>query len=107
MRIDAPPYVVDITQSQEVQAASATQGAATAPAAGQVSKKGVVDLVTISSRSRELGKLMQDLSALPDVRLDKVALAKQQLQQGSYRVDPKLLAQKMLESAGQQVTSEK
>jgi negative regulator of flagellin synthesis FlgM len=98
MRIDAPPYVVDITQSQEVQGAE--QAAATVPAAGQVAKKGVVDLVTISSRSRELGKLMQELSALPDVRLDKVALAKQQLQQGSYRVDPKLLAQKMLESAG-------
>lgn len=102
MRIDTPSYVVDLQHTREVrQASAATATATAAPAAapGKVAPKGV-DLVEISSRSRELARLNQELAALPDVRLDRVALAKQQLQQGPYRIDPNVLAQKMLESMG-------
>lgn len=102
MRIDTPSYVVDLQHTREVRQASAATSTATATAApaaapGKAALKGV-DLVEISSRSRELARLNQELDALPDVRLDRVALAKQQLQQGPYRIDPNALAQKMMES---------
>jgi negative regulator of flagellin synthesis FlgM len=100
VRIDTPPYVVDLQRTREVRetTATATKAAAT-PAAGKVAAKSV-DVVVLSSQSRELARLNQQLSSLPDVRLDRVALAKQQMQQGGYRVDPKELAQKMLEGMG-------
>ena len=100
MRISSPPYLVDLHVSQEVRQASET--AAAAPAQKVTGKAAnSVDQVALSSRSRELARLKQELSELPDVRLDRVALAKQQLQQGAYRIDPKVLAQKMLESTGE------
>ena len=100
MQINSPSYVVDLQVTREVrQASAATAAAAVAKPAGKGAPKGV-DLVEISSQSRELARLKQELSALPDVRLDRVALAKQQMQQGPYRVDPTMLAQKMLESVG-------
>lgn len=99
MRISSPPYLVDLNTTREVRQASET---AAPPAPKAVSKRAPnsTDHVAISSQSREIDRLKQELAALPDVRLDRVALAKQQLQQGAYRVDPKLLAQKMLESTG-------
>ena len=96
MRIEGSPYVVDLSRAQAVQKESGqvspVQGAA-APA-----RVRSFDRVEISPRARELEKLKQELDALPDVRLDRVALAKQNLQYGKYRVDPVDLAQRMMES---------
>jgi negative regulator of flagellin synthesis FlgM len=99
MRIERPPYVVDLTRSQPAQPVRpqgpdqvAVQG--TAPPARVRS----LDRVEISPKARELQRLKQDLVALPDVRLDRVALAKQNLQYGKYRVDPAAVAQSMMDS---------
>ena len=97
MRISTPPYIVNIHRNQEV---SLTQEpiATGKPAATTQKVQKSFDPVSISAKSREIDRLTQDVGAMPDVRLDRVALAKQQLQQGSYRVDSSILAQKMMGS---------
>jgi flagellar biosynthesis anti-sigma factor FlgM len=55
--------------------------------------------VEISARSREIDRLKQELSALPEVRSDRVALAKQLLQQGTYHPDSSVVAQKLMDSS--------
>ena len=96
MRIENAPYVVDLSRPQAVRKenpqAGAVQGS-TGPA-----RVRSLDRVEISPKARELQKLKQDLAALPEVRLDRVALAKQNLQNGRYRVDPTALAQSMMDS---------
>jgi negative regulator of flagellin synthesis FlgM len=98
MRIDGSAYVVDLSRTEavpgETGAAAAVQGSR--PAAG-VNK---FDRVEISSAHPKLEQLKRDLDALPDVRLDRVALARQTVQDGSYRVEPGVLAQKMMEAFG-------
>ena len=94
MQISGGAYVVQLAQQEPAQkqapAAAAVQGAS---AAGRVLN---FDPVDISSKARELDKFKRDMAALPEVRLDRVALARQNLRDGGYRVDPSLLAQKMM-----------
>ena len=96
MRIEGAPYVVDLSRTQALPSGSSQPAA---PAwGGQPSRVRSLDRVEISPQARELQQLKQTVAALPDVRLDRVALAKQNLQYGGYRVDPKLLAQNMMDS---------
>ena len=96
MRIEGSAYVVDLSRSQALRKENtpveATQEAR--PAARVLT----FDRVEISSQVREMQKLKGELDALPDVRLDRVALAKQNLQNGGYRVEPSVLAQKMMDA---------
>ena len=96
MRINGSAYVVDLSRSREIAAQRSDQGAVqAAPAPGRARS---ADRVEISPKARELQRLKGDLASLPDVRLDQVALAKQNLQSGGYRVDPGVLAQSMMDS---------
>lgn len=98
MRINGSPYIVDLTPPEAVAKESgATQAAQGASSAGRLRS---FDRVEISSKAVELDKLKKDLDSLPDVRRDRVALAKQNLQEGGYRVQPGILAQKMMEAFG-------
>jgi negative regulator of flagellin synthesis FlgM len=96
MRISGSPYIVDLSRPQAVRQenpqAGAVQGAA-APA-----RLRSLDRVEISPQARELQKLKQDLAAMPEMRMDRVALARQNLQYGGYRIDPGAVAQSMMES---------
>ena len=98
MRIDRSAYVVDLSRAQEVrrenQPAQTTEGPRPA---GRVLS---FDRVEISPKAREMERLKADLAALPEVRLDRVALAKQNLQEGGYRVEPAVLAQKIMDAFG-------
>jgi len=96
MRIEGSAYVVDLSRSQAVRREQ--QPDVAAAQAPQPSRVRTLDRVEISPKAREIGRLKKELDQLPDVRLDQVALAKQNLQYGSYRVDPTVLAQKMMES---------
>jgi negative regulator of flagellin synthesis FlgM len=96
MRIDGAAYVVDLSRTEALRRERAEPGAVQATAAP--SRVRTLDRVEISPKARELERLKKDLAAIPEVRLDRVALAKQNLQYGGYRVDPKDLAQKMMES---------
>ena len=95
MRIEGAPYVVDLSRPQAVRSENADAGAV--QKAAQPGRVRSMDRVEISPKARELQKLKQNLAALPEVRLDRVALAKQNLQSGG-RVDPAVVAQSMMDS---------
>ncbi|QWV97048.1 flagellar biosynthesis anti-sigma factor FlgM [Geomonas nitrogeniifigens] len=96
MRIEGSAYVVDLNRSQQVRnEAQQTQGVQVSRPAGRVIP---FDRVEISSQARELQKLKSEVAAMPDVRLDRVALTKQNLQNGAYRVEASTLAQKMMDA---------
>ena len=97
MQINTPAYEVELQLTGDSRATSGNKASTSLRSATAFATKSV-DLVDISSRSRELARLKKDLSALPDIRLDRVALAKQQLQQGTNQVDSSQLAQKMVDS---------
>jgi len=92
MRIDSLPYLVELTAP----AAVAKDGPSAAKGSTPAGQAAGYDRVDISPGGRTLAKLKEELAALPDLRPDRVALAKQNLQ-GGYRVDPAVLAQKMME----------
>jgi negative regulator of flagellin synthesis FlgM len=96
MRIEGSAYVVQLSRPEAQRSDKAAVAAASA--AAQPSRVRTLDRVEISPQARELVRLKKDVAALPEVRLDRVALAKQTMQYGSYRVDPAVLAQKMIES---------
>ncbi len=56
------------------------------------------DRVELSTRKGEIEKLKNTANAMPDVRPEKVAAMKQRMAGDSYRVDPALVAGKMLEN---------
>ncbi|QWV93621.1 flagellar biosynthesis anti-sigma factor FlgM [Geomonas oryzisoli] len=96
MRIEGSAYVVDLNRSQQVRnEAQQTQAVQGSRPAGRVIP---FDRVEISSQAKELQKLKSEVAAMPDVRLDRVALAKQNLQNGAYRVEASTLAQKMMDA---------
>jgi len=98
MRIDGAAYVVDLKRPEGVRKESPqVEAAQGARPAGRVLS---FDRVEISPKARELQRLKTELAALPEVRLDRVALAKQSLQEGGYRVDPAVLAQKIMDASG-------
>ncbi|UFS72407.1 flagellar biosynthesis anti-sigma factor FlgM [Geomonas sp. RF6] len=87
MRIDngiRAPYVVDLSS------------VASARPKGVRQQGSAADRVEISQQGKELARLKKELGELPDVRLERVALARQQMQYGPYRIDPVLVAQKMM-----------
>lgn len=95
MRIEqAPPYVVRIRGSE----AAAAAKAAPAKEQNRTAKGPVQEIVVISPRMREIASLREQLSALPEVRTEMVALAKQQMQYGPYRIEPGEVAQKLVDS---------
>lgn len=94
MRIEAPPFVVDIKGAQALKPASPAAVREPDGAARRESQERVV----ISPRMREVEQLREQLAALPEVRTDMVALARQQMQYGPYRVDPAEVARKLVDS---------
>lgn len=57
------------------------------------------DKVELSPRGREIQEAMQILKSVPDVREEKVALLKQQIEAGTYEVEGEKIAEKMLEES--------
>jgi negative regulator of flagellin synthesis FlgM len=95
MQVNASAYIVDIGRTEPAREKGTATAAPASTAAGAV---GATDRVEISAARPDLQKLKQQLAALPEVRTDRVALAKQKLQNGGYQVEGKALAQKMMES---------
>jgi negative regulator of flagellin synthesis FlgM len=54
------------------------------------------DSVELSPKAKEMQEAMKILDTLPDVREDKVAQIKQQIEEGSYEIDGKKIAEKMI-----------
>jgi negative regulator of flagellin synthesis FlgM len=100
MQVNASAYIVDIGRTEPARETGGSSAAA--PAGKATGATGSTDRVELSGTRPDLEKLKRDLAALPDVRLDRVALARQKLQGDGYQVDGRALAQKMMESLGQQ-----
>jgi len=96
MRINGSAYVVDISRSQAVRPEKA-ENTPVQQTRGPAQVR-TLDRVEISPKARELERLKKEMNQYPEVRLDQVALAKQNLQYGSYRVDATVLAQKIMET---------
>lgn len=56
------------------------------------------DKVEFSESARQFKTLLRAASDVPDVRTEKVEAIRQQIESGTYKVDSKAVAEKMLES---------
>ena len=56
-----------------------------------------MDRVTISEESQEIQGILSQLKAVPEVREQKVAELRAAVQQGTYQVPARKVAEKMLE----------
>jgi len=89
MQATVNTYVKQVAQVQK-----------TAPAAQQETPphaKG--DTVELSEEAKALNRMEKALADIPDVREDKVAAIKQQLNQGTYRVDGQKIAVNMMKES--------
>jgi negative regulator of flagellin synthesis FlgM len=57
------------------------------------------DNVELSQTARELRRSQAALAELPDVRQEKVAQLKHQIESGTYRIEPEKIAEKMLDES--------
>ncbi len=55
------------------------------------------DQLSLSDEARAMAAARQAVSNAPDVREDKVAAIKQRIEDGTYSVSPRVLAQKIFE----------
>lgn len=69
---------------------AAGPGPATTPAS---------DAVSVSSQGQEIGKALQALAGVPDVRAEKVAALKAQIEAGTYHVSGREIAESVLRRA--------
>lgn len=67
--------------------------------ADQVSKKSQVksDNIQLSESAREISKLIKETKNLPEIREEKIARIKAEIQNGTYHVTAQQLAAKMLQ----------
>jgi len=66
------------------------------PGSSQAAKE---DKVVLSPKAKEVQEATKLIKELPDIREEKVAKLKEQVDQGTYRVDGKKIAFKMLKES--------
>jgi negative regulator of flagellin synthesis FlgM len=94
MRIDPN---ANISQAQDTGAvSSSTAGAGTGAKAAQAAAGTQSDQATLSSDAVRFSNLSSQLSNVPEIRQDRVAQVSQALQNGTYSVSNKQIAQSML-----------
>jgi negative regulator of flagellin synthesis FlgM len=57
------------------------------------------DTVVLSDTAKKIQETQTQLKAIPDVREDKVALLKEQIENGTYEIDEEKIADKMLKDS--------
>ncbi len=55
-----------------------------------------VDQVMLSQRAAEIQKAKEALSTVPEVRQEKVAALKRRIQEGTYEIDAKAIAEQII-----------
>jgi negative regulator of flagellin synthesis FlgM len=65
---------------------------------GEAPKGHRADTIEISPRARELDRLKKSLDNLPEARMDRVALMRQEMAQGNYRIDAEAIATRIIET---------
>lgn len=61
--------------------------------------KSAEDIVEISSTAREISRLKEIAQAIPEERVEKVEQIRQMVQNGDYKIEPKRIAEKMIQHA--------
>lgn len=86
-------------QVQAIMAAQGTKGTKAAKAVEGAGAVGASDAVSMSAMGQEIGKALSALAAIPDVRADKVAALKAQIEAGTYHVPARDIARSVLQHA--------
>jgi len=89
------PYVQSKVEKGEGSEATSRVDKAKAKAR---SKASAGDRVSVSSDAKLVAEAAKIAKESPDVRVDRVEALKAQVQSGTYNPDPRLIAQKMVES---------
>ena len=84
-----PPETVDVVRLQK-------PGEKTR-SAQPTGMQAATDKVNLSVNAKELGDLMSAVNRLPEVRTEKVAGIRGQIDSGKYVVDPAQIARKMID----------
>jgi negative regulator of flagellin synthesis FlgM len=92
IRPKGQPTPVDAYISQ-IQAKQKLEGAAIE---GQPQQAPKTDTVVISDAAKRIQDAKADLDTLPDVRADKVAEIKSSIENGTYKIQPDKIANKMI-----------
>jgi negative regulator of flagellin synthesis FlgM len=84
--VNIEAYVNQVQDKDKVQATS-----------GKVEKQQTkTDTVVLSDAAKRIQEAKKQLDALPDIREDKVAQLKEQVENGTYEIDAEKIADKML-----------
>jgi len=57
------------------------------------------DKVALSNRARQIQDIKKNMKSIPDIREEKVAMIKDQIEKGTYKIDGKKIAEKMIHNA--------
>lgn len=96
MKIDSPKSPESQGVGQGAQNVQKTQSATPKDKAAETRKTNPSDTVDISPRSKEIADIMTSVNKLPEVREEKVQEIKQSVDAGTYTVDPRRVAEKIL-----------
>lgn len=96
MKIDAnkPTEIQD--QRRGAQNVQKSTGVEPKGKAADARKTSTGDTVDISHKSKEIADIMSAVNQLPDVRNSKVQEIKQRVETGTYTIDPRNVAEKIL-----------
>ena len=91
--------VNDLSQgSNQIQYVNQANPQDKSPAAQDIkNQETLVDKVELSAESKEIKKINDVLEMTPDVRADRVAELKKQIQEDRYHVDSEAVAEKMID----------
>jgi negative regulator of flagellin synthesis FlgM len=70
----------------------------TSKSIGGTSSTGGAEHIAISSKARDIQKATELINAAPDIRIEKVGLIKEQIENGTYRISSEQLAEKIIEN---------
>jgi negative regulator of flagellin synthesis FlgM len=86
-------------QAQQILAAQKLKGAKGVSGAAEVGKTTEAGSVSLSTAGQEIGKALNALSSVPDIRADRVAELKAQIESGEYNVSGRSVAESLLRRA--------
>ena len=84
--VNIESYVNQVQDKDKVDAASEQQQ----------QQQTKADTVALSNAAKDIQEAQKQLEAIPDVREDKVAQLKEQIENGTYEIDEEKIADKML-----------
>jgi negative regulator of flagellin synthesis FlgM len=96
MKIDSPKTPESQGAGQGPQNGQKTQSVAPKDKTAETMKTNPSDTVDNSKRSKEIADIMSAVNQLPEVREAKVREIKQRVDAGTYTVDPRRVAEKIL-----------